>query len=74
MRQTHFVEAKIEREDERRFQATGSLFARPVPLQGEQLSWQHWDEDPRTVYATIVGTLAKVPLEKLGGAHGRAKF
>lgn len=74
LRQTYFVEGKIEKEEDRKFQVSGQLFARPVPLQGKELSWADWNDGQRTVYATIVGTLAKVPLDKVGELRTRAKF
>lgn len=74
LRQTYFVEAKIEKEEERKFQVSGQLFARVAPLQGKELSWSDWDNGKRIVYASIVGTLAKVLLDKIGELKQRAKF
>ena len=74
LRQTYFVEAKIEKEEERKFQVSGQLFARATPLQGSELSWADWNSGQRVVYASIVGTLAKVPLDKIGELKTRAKF
>jgi len=74
LRQTYFVEAKIEKEEERKFQVTGQLFGRAMPLQGTELSWSDWNDGQRVVYASIVGTLAKVPLDKIGELKTRAKF
>lgn len=74
LRQTYFVEAKIEKEEERKFQVSGQLFARATPLQGNELSWADWNSGQRVVYASIVGTLAKVPLDKIGELKTRAKF